>query len=1109
MNGETQLRGFAKKAGSALVALLLVIGMSPVYALADDDGATVASPEEQRADGQEGTESVVQEESAEPADGTEAFEPSFEQSCEAGGVTVTVRAAEGAFPEGARLEASLVADGAEQAKVESAVAAERVDGRHVAASYVIDVSVLDADGAELQPADGAAVEVSFAAAEVADQNLTAGVYHVREAEGGVLEAEALDVTEEGGAATAATDGFSYYTVEFTYNDLQYVMEGDSTVALADILATVGLSGEPSAVSVSDPELLSAEEADGAWTVTAHRAFSSTEWMKVTIAGVEYQITVTDDDTTGTKLTNGGTLSAGTYYLDGDLTLTNNIRIESGDVVLNLNGHTLTGNGNGSVIHAAGGSLIVNGADGTITGGRTGDNFDGYYGGGAVYARPGSVTLNNCKITGNTATFGDAIYMGGGGSVTLNNSTVTGNGGNYGFYLQGSSSGSVFTMNGGKISGFNTGVRLQGKDDQGTVRLVMDGGEISGNTTGVSYEGKHTEIQLGGDARIVNNTSSNLWIPTNLKIAVLESLGSNASIHVTMQTPGVFTSSTGSVKASDYQDRFTSDDPNYSVVAEGNELKLGTATDYKLWVGGVHVTSAKTSGEGWSYDAGSNTLTLKNYKFSGTGVADGVDPTAIYYAPQDKAFRIVLEGANSITQGHENGGTTWGIYSRSDFTIGGTGSLDVKTADGAKRAAAIYSEKNLEITGGTINATSGSVTGGSQGYGIGGGAGTALTIGEGAKVALAGPKGATNMAVKNAALGVGWADEAGTQGKALVEASEPGQDLVSYQKVQFPAKTAAVTFKVANGSWDDGTAEDKTVTLFGAEGDTLKLAATDIPAVGGKPGDGYKAGSWDTTPNTDNAITQDTTYTYTYAQKEAAVVTKPPVAEELTASGQAQALVTAATAEGGTMQYAIGKDADTAPTTGWGASIPTGTDAGTYYVWYKAVGDENHLDSKLGSVAVTIAPKPTYACTSGDSASWTKGSSDPLTFIFKRSVDDGKTYKAFKGAKVDGADVPESAMAKAEGSLVLSMTTTYLETLSAGEHELTAFFEDGEATAKFTVNDAKTRPASAASSDSSSPKTGDALPVATLAACAALGAAVMLVSRTRISKPAHTGKHARR
>ena len=69
--------------------------------------------------------------------------------------------------------------------------------------------------------------------------------------------------------------------------------------------------------------------------------------------------------------------------------------------------------------------------------------------------------------------------------------------------------------------------------------------------------------------------------------------------------------------------------------------------------------------------------------------------------------------------------------------------------------------------------------------------------------------------------------------------------------------------MVNGSWDDGTTEDKTVTLSGLEGDTLKLAENQIPAVGSKPADTYKAGGWDATPSTEAEITGNTTYTYTY------------------------------------------------------------------------------------------------------------------------------------------------------------------------------------------------------------------------------------------------------
>ena len=90
---------------------------------------------------------------------------------------------------------------------------------------------------------------------------------------------------------------------------------------------------------------------------------------------------------------------------------------------------------------------------------------------------------------------------------------------------------------------------------------------------------------------------------------------------------------------------------------------------------------------------------------------------------------------------------------------------------------------------------------------------------------------------------------------------------TYTYVKKDSISKIVTFKVANGSWDDGTTADKTVTLTGYEGDTLKLAADQIPAVGTKPGDTYKTGSWNVTPSADTEITADTTYTYTYAKKD--------------------------------------------------------------------------------------------------------------------------------------------------------------------------------------------------------------------------------------------------
>ena len=76
----------------------------------------------------------------------------------------------------------------------------------------------------------------------------------------------------------------------------------------------------------------------------------------------------------------------------------------------------------------------------------------------------------------------------------------------------------------------------------------------------------------------------------------------------------------------------------------------------------------------------------------------------------------------------------------------------------------------------------------------------------------------------------------------------------------------ITFKVINGAWNDGEKTEKhSLVLDKGEG-TLKLKASDIPAVGNNPDSDFMAGSWDIVPSIDTEITQDSIFTYTYARK---------------------------------------------------------------------------------------------------------------------------------------------------------------------------------------------------------------------------------------------------
>ena len=81
-------------------------------------------------------------------------------------------------------------------------------------------------------------------------------------------------------------------------------------------------------------------------------------------------------------------------------------------------------------------------------------------------------------------------------------------------------------------------------------------------------------------------------------------------------------------------------------------------------------------------------------------------------------------------------------------------------------------------------------------------------------------------------------------------------------------------------------------------------------------------------------------------------TAPTAQENLTYTGQEQALITAGSVtDHSTMQYSLTKNGT------YSQDIPTGTDAGTYTVWYRVIGDTNHYDTAPASVAVRIGQKP--------------------------------------------------------------------------------------------------------------------------------------------------------
>ena len=122
----------------------------------------------------------------------------------------------------------------------------------------------------------------------------------------------------------------------------------------------------------------------------------------------------------------------------------------------------------------------------------------------------------------------------------------------------------------------------------------------------------------------------------------------------------------------------------------------------------------------------------------------------------------------------------------------------------------------------------------------------------------------------------------------------------------------------------------------------------------KAGD-YQA-EWTFTPAEGYEEYATATGTVTVKVNKAAIPTSaiiaPTAQENLTYTGQEQALITAGiVTDYGTMQYSLTENDK------YSQDIPTGTDAGTYTVYYKVVGDKNHNDTAPASVDVSIGQKP--------------------------------------------------------------------------------------------------------------------------------------------------------
>ena len=148
---------------------------------------------------------------------------------------------------------------------------------------------------------------------------------------------------------------------------------------------------------------------------------------------------------------------------------------------------------------------------------------------------------------------------------------------------------------------------------------------------------------------------------------------------------------------------------------------------------------------------------------------------------------------------------------------------------------------------------------------------------------------------------------------------------------------------------------------------------------------------------------------------------PTAMDGLIYSGNAQALVNAGSTAHGKLLYSLSKDG------AYSETVPTGTDAGEYTVWYKVAGDNNHTDTQPASVTVTVAPKTVTATVtvSGDSLTYT---GDPLKpgVIVKDgdTVISPEEYDVSYRDNVNAGTATVTVRNKAGGNYTVSGSTTF-------------------------------------------------------------------------------------
>ncbi len=167
------------------------------------------------------------------------------------------------------------------------------NGMNVALVRSFDVKIVNADGHTVQPKSGSTVSLDFVLPEVTNKNLDVSVYHMSETKTGLTAEKLSVIRREGNSLTVETSGFSTFTIKFTYSQKEFVLNSRQPVLVTDLLSALGMVGTATSAQSSNSDVLAVETDEGGqMAVRAKARFTSGETLRVTIDGVDFDISVT-------------------------------------------------------------------------------------------------------------------------------------------------------------------------------------------------------------------------------------------------------------------------------------------------------------------------------------------------------------------------------------------------------------------------------------------------------------------------------------------------------------------------------------------------------------------------------------------------------------------------------------------------------------------------------------------------------------------------------------------------------------------------------------------------------------------------------------------------